>query len=539
MYLDTPLALTFPGTSWARLSIPGSHYAAGEVPKYVETHWEYTNANWRRHRYEYEFFSFSPLRWDVICSSWGSKWTLDWSSAGTEQPEKYVLSTTSRSYASVQAFLDAWSIKTGDLPQDVTVKITRLFTYKVFKRDQQYYSALGWHDIGDRQQMEDYAESQSLNVGFHVTDYPPPDPRFVVAECSAAPGHIHPEDAGKTVAISLVWQNSYALDHASTAYFAQLRDAKGQQVWSYANVFPVGTGKMKVNIEKTVAELAGGAPAPNSTFSIEALLYRGSAVTDRITFEFTVGSAPAPNPVILSDLSTCSVAPTEGVQPTQQVGLHLVLQKETTDDAYPSSGGYLVALCHGKITPLWTGTFAGGDPTATRRVVDVSMTSNQLYGGAITTRQNLVVTLHAGNGSQFNPGEQTSSMSFVWVVDITPSTDPPAEGYGTISVASARDRFQYDGAPFTLDGPQHFEGVTPWNGEMPAGRYCITWGDIPGYVTPESSCMTLAADRVLELEGNYRGRGEDDEEENPIPVAAVAGLAMGAGLIIWGLRRRK
>ncbi len=61
-------------------------------------------------------------------------------------------------------------------------------------------------------------------------------------------------------------------------------------------------------------------------------------------------------------------------------------------------------------------------------------------------------------------------------------------------------------APWTLDGPSgiHFTGTgSGLYTDLEPGDYTITWGDVPGYVTPAPETATLQQQETLDFTGTY------------------------------------
>lgn len=529
MYLDSKVSITIAGTQWKKFAIPKNFAVSGTLPKVIETAWEYTNANARRHRYIYTLQSFSPVL--VECQAWGHTGKkILWDNFATESTNMWTLKDIAFSWSTVLEML-AWfspALADGPLPANIGMKVIREWYYTVQRQDQQW--TLAWWDIGGLQTMPAYTEHQEVSFAIPVTDIPAPYPVFTVAECGATPGHVHPEDAGHVVVTTLAWQNYTALDHQSSAYFVQLVNAQGNQIWSYAGVFAPGTGKTKLSIEKTVADLAGGVPAANSSFSVEARLYRGSTLTDHITLAFTVGGPPAPNPHIISEMTTVSIPSTQKVEPDEDVGFHVVLRKHADEDGYATGPAYLAMLCHGNVRILWTGKFEAGSASGTALAIDVALTPNEMYGGSITTSQYLEAVLYCGNGDAFSLDTATGSMSFTFAV--MPPVAPVQSG--TIKVNS-----DPPGASFSLAGAAGYNGTTPWQKVgAPTGQYCITWGNKAGYTAPPSGCQNLPNSGSIQFAGNYEPEGAPGTEEGtPWPAIAVGvGAAVAIG---WAAYKRK
>jgi hypothetical protein len=75
--------------------------------------------------------------------------------------------------------------------------------------------------------------------------------------------------------------------------------------------------------------------------------------------------------------------------------------------------------------------------------------------------------------------------------------NPPQTG--TISVTS-----EPSGASFTLDGPTHYTGTTPWSQtEAPVGTYTVTWGSVNGYGTPSAESKRLTKGGSISFFGAY------------------------------------
>ena len=529
MYLDSKVNVTIPHTQWKKFAIPKNFAVSGTLPKVIETAWEYTNANARRHRYIYTLQSFSPVL--VQCEAWGHTGKkIIWDNFATESTNMWTLKDIAFSWSSVLEML-AWfspALSYGPLPANIGMKVIREWYYTVQRQDQQW--TLAWWDIGGLQTMPAYTEHQEVSFTIPVTDAPAPDPVFVVAECGATPGHVHPEDAAQVVTTTLTWQNRTTLDHQSTAYSAQLCNAQGKQIWGYANVFAPGTGKTQVTIGATVADLAGGVPAPNSSFSAEARLFRGSELTDHITLTFTVGGPPAANPHIISELTTVSIPSAQKVEPDQEIGFHAVLRKHADEEGYETKPAYLAMLCHGNVRILWTGTFEPGSSSGTAKEIDVALSPNEMYGGSITTSQYLEAVLYCGNGDTFSLDTATGSLSFSFTV-IPPVA--PAQS-GTIKVSS-----NPPGAAFSLAGAAGYNGTTPWQKVgAPTGQYCITWGSKAGYTSPPSGCRNLPNDGTIQFTGEYDPEGAPGAEDGA-PWPAIA-LGVGAALAVgWAAYKRR
>lgn len=87
---------------------------------------------------------------------------------------------------------------------------------------------------------------------------------------------------------------------------------------------------------------------------------------------------------------------------------------------------------------------------------------------------------------------------------------------GTILINQAPD--DLSGAGWTLTGPrnQNGSGYKVLN-DIPCGEYTLTWKDVEGYYTPESSTQTLNADESIAFSGVYIA----EEEEPPLPAVRV------------------
>ncbi|MBN2564916.1 MAG: SUMF1/EgtB/PvdO family nonheme iron enzyme [Candidatus Eisenbacteria bacterium] len=97
-------------------------------------------------------------------------------------------------------------------------------------------------------------------------------------------------------------------------------------------------------------------------------------------------------------------------------------------------------------------------------------------------------------------------------VSIGSDCDQLPEETGTIIIDPDPDSLN---APWVLTGPQGASG----NGdetldEMPVGLYTITWGNVSGYVTPESEQQTLDPDETITFESDY----EEVEETGTIVI---------------------
>lgn len=529
MYLDSKVSVTIKGHQWNKFAIPGNFAVAGTLPKVIETAWEYSAANTRRSRYIYTLQSFSPVLWQ--CQAWGNTGKrIFWNNFATESTNTWKLQDISQSWSTVLEML-AWfspALSAGPLPANIGMKVIREWYYTVQRQDQQW--TLAWWDIGGLQTMPSYTEHQEISFAIPVTDIPAPDPVFVVAECGATPGHVHPEDTARVVTTTLTWQNRTVLDHPSSAYSLELIDAVGRQIWSFAGVLQPGTGKTTVTVEKMMGVLAGGVPAANSSFNIEAKLYRGSTLTDHITLGFTVGGPPAANPHIVPEMTTVSIPSTQKVAPDEDIGFRVILRKHADEDSYETGPAYLAVLCHGNIRILWTGKFAAGSASGTAQTIDVALTPNEMYGGSITTSQYLEAVLYCGNGDAFSLDTATGSLSFTFAV--VPPVAPAQSG--TIKVSS-----DPPGAAFSLAGAAGYTGTTPWQKVgAPTGQYCITWGNKAGYTAPPSGCQNLANSGTIQFTGNYDPEGTPGAEEGtPWPVVA---LGIGAAAAIgWAAYKRR
>ena len=87
---------------------------------------------------------------------------------------------------------------------------------------------------------------------------------------------------------------------------------------------------------------------------------------------------------------------------------------------------------------------------------------------------------------------------------------------GTILINQAPD--DLSGAGWSLTGPrnQNGSGYTVLN-EMPCGEYTLTWKDVEGYYTPESSTQALNVDDPIAFSGVYIS----EEEEPSLPAVSV------------------
>ena len=76
----------------------------------------------------------------------------------------------------------------------------------------------------------------------------------------------------------------------------------------------------------------------------------------------------------------------------------------------------------------------------------------------------------------------------------------PITGTGTIQVTSSPP-----GASFLLTGPETYAGTTPWGANgVPVGNYCIYWGSMPGYTTPDPSCQDVSDNGTATFNGHYQ-----------------------------------
>ena len=74
------------------------------------------------------------------------------------------------------------------------------------------------------------------------------------------------------------------------------------------------------------------------------------------------------------------------------------------------------------------------------------------------------------------------------------------------------------GSSWALTGPQDESGVADTTMvDMPAGDYVLTWGDVPEYITPAATMLTLVAGGLIAFEGEYT-----EIPSNPefVPIAA-------------------
>lgn len=141
----------------------------------------------------------------------------------------------------------------------------------------------------------------------------------------------------------------------------------------------------------------------------------------------------------------------------------------------------------------WSGSDEGAYWVCFEMISSVQAQSGSAYGGggggvgrSGTCEQGYFISggawvgpTYAGNGA---PGVVTVS----WA-------NP-----GTINVASNIS------SSWTITGPSTITGSgTSQSSASPPGTYTITWGSVPGYVTPATQSLTLASDRTITFDGAY------------------------------------
>lgn len=537
MYLDSPISIVLPTSLWPRIvvdgapdigqvyGLPGTYH----LQKEVMTDWAYTNADQRRHRYIYRFFTDTGLTFATLKGTWGSIGPYWWpgvtmtDSGGTLRIESW-----QRDYLQLSSLLDEFGVPGGNRgPQTVTLEASLSETYNIFKQDQQKYIGV-WVDIGGLQDMGTVAYVLTQTQQFDIADYPLPDVKFVEAECGGTPGHVHVGD--DIITFTLTWENSYVPDHATYPYHI---DAAGAR---YAGVIPSGqTGKQVATFTRTARELMGREPVAGETIRVGCFAYRDAGVilTSYVEISAEVAALPTPDPVIVAEMSSCSVTQYQETAPTDPVGFHIVLEKQPAagHDQYPTSTAWLACVCKGHVELLWTGAFAAGSPEATRIALDFSLTPEDLAGGSFTAEEYVNVYFFTGNGAEFISG---LSYGFAPTLAVVP---PVSAHFGTIRVASNRP-----GAAFTLSGAASYSGAAPWiNANAPVGSYCIDWEAIEGYTNPAQTCLSLSEGGTIQFNGEYKeGGGPTPPNGHDVGDKALTALGIGGALLIaWSLLRRE